>query len=59
MFITGQPSAAQISSTDPYQKIPKLLVYQGSKLLGFRISETPKNDEGNPNFRPGFPTGNP
>ncbi len=32
---------------------------QGSKLLGFRISETPKNGEGNPNLGPGFPTGNP
>ena len=32
---------------------------QGSKLLGLRISETPKNGEGNPNFEPGFPTGNP
>ncbi len=32
---------------------------QGSKLLGFRISETPTNGVGNPNFGPGFPTGNP
>ncbi len=28
---------------------------QGSKLLGFRISETPKNDGGNPFFGAGFP----
>ena len=32
---------------------------QGSKLLGFRMSGTPKNDDGNPNFLAGFPTGNP
>ena len=32
---------------------------QGSKLLGFLMSETPKNGEGNPNFLVGFPTGNP
>ncbi len=32
---------------------------QGSKLLGFRMSGTPKNGDGNPNFLAGFPTGNP
>ncbi len=31
---------------------------QGVKLLGSRISETPKNSAGNPKFGPGFPTGN-
>ncbi len=34
-------------------------VWQGSKLLGFRVSGTPKNGDGNPNFLAGFPTGNP
>ncbi len=32
---------------------------QGSKFLGFRISGTPKNGDGNPNLDVGFPTGNP
>ncbi len=32
---------------------------QGSKLLGFRMSGTPKNGDGNPLLGPGFPTGNP
>ncbi len=32
---------------------------QGAKLLGSRVSETPKNGGGNPKFGPGFPTGNP
>ncbi len=32
---------------------------QGSKLLGFQMSGTPKNGDGNPIFGPGFPTGNP
>ncbi len=32
---------------------------QGSKLLGFRMSGTTKNGDGNPDFGAGFPTGNP
>ena len=32
---------------------------QGAKLLFFWISGTPKNDNGNPTFRPGIPSGNP
>ena len=36
-----------------------LLPTQGSKLLGFRMSGTPKNGDGNPIFLAGFPTGNP
>ncbi len=32
---------------------------QGSKLLGFRMSGTPKNGDGNPILGPGFPFGNP
>ncbi len=30
---------------------------QGSKLLGSRMSRTPKNGDGNPILGPGFPTG--
>ncbi len=30
-----------------------------NKLLGFLMSGTPKNGDGNPNFLAGFPTGNP
>ena len=33
--------------------------HQGSKLLGFRMSGTPKNGHGNPILGPGFPTGKP
>ena len=32
---------------------------QGSKLLGVRMSGTPKNGGGNPILGPGFPTRNP
>ena len=32
---------------------------QDSKLLGFCMSGTPKNGEGNPILQPGFLTGNP
>ncbi len=36
-----------------------LLFWQGSKLVGFRVSGTPKNGDGNPILGPRFPTGNP
>ena len=42
----------------PKERCHKIICV-GSKLLGFRISETPKNGEGNPNFESGFPNGNP
>ncbi len=32
---------------------------QGLKLLGFRMSGTPKNGDRNPNLGPGFPIRNP
>ena len=32
---------------------------QGSRLLGFRMSVTPKNGDGKPIVGPGFPTRNP
>ncbi len=39
---------------------PRLVyVQQGSKLLGFQLSGTPKNGDRNPVLGTGFPTGNP
>ncbi len=69
---TGQPSRKSVSklwvnmSNSPASRAltdrhagPILYPHQlGAKLLGFRISETPKNDGGNPKFGPGFTTGN-
>ncbi len=50
---TGNPGKGQIL------KLLLASVWQGSKLLGFWISGTPKNDVGNTNLGAGFPTGNP
>ncbi len=49
----------QLRNDSQMFKDPLKLTVQGLKLLGFRISGTPKNGDGNQNLGAGFPTGNP
>ena len=57
--IFDSDNSEKFRSSSYYTHSNRLGGVQGAKLLGSRISETPKNCAGNPKFGPGFPTGNP